>query len=41
VQQLESLGYAKLFGPGTHTDDIAKYIETTMNARWAKEGASR
>ena len=41
VQQLESLGYARLFGPGTHTDDIAKYIETTMNARWAKEGASR
>jgi methylmalonyl-CoA mutase C-terminal domain/subunit len=41
ARKLESEGYAKLFGPGTHTDDIAKYIETTMNARWAKEGASR
>ncbi len=41
VKSLESQGYAKLFGPGTHTDEIAKYIETTMNARWAKEGASR
>ena len=41
AKKLESEGYAKLFGPGTHTDEIAKYIETTMNARWAKEGASR
>jgi methylmalonyl-CoA mutase C-terminal domain/subunit len=41
VKRLEQQGYAKLFGPGTHTDEIAKYIETTMNARWAKEGASR
>ena len=41
IRKLESEGYAKLFGPGTHTEDIAKYIETTMNARWAKEGATR
>ena len=41
MQKLESEGYAKLFGPGTHTEDIARYIETTMNARWAKEGATR
>ncbi len=41
AKKLESQGYAKLFGPGTHTDEIARYIETTMNARWAKEGASR
>jgi methylmalonyl-CoA mutase C-terminal domain/subunit len=41
MKQLESEGYAKLFGPGTHTEEIAKYIETTMNARWAKEGATR
>jgi methylmalonyl-CoA mutase, C-terminal domain len=41
AKKLESEGYAKLFGPGTHTDEIARYIETTMNARWAKEGASR
>ena len=41
AKKLESEGYAKLFGPGTHTDEIAKYSETTMNARWAKEGATR
>ena len=41
MRKLESEGYAKLFGPGTHTDDIAKYIQTTMTERWAKEGASR
>jgi methylmalonyl-CoA mutase C-terminal domain/subunit len=41
MKKLEQDGYAKLFGPGTHTDEIAQYIETTMNARWAKEGASR
>ena len=41
AKKLESEGYAKLFGPGTHTDEIARYIETTMNARWAKEGATR
>jgi len=41
MKKLEQEGYAKLFGPGTHTDEIAEYIQNTMNARWAKEGASR
>jgi len=41
MKKLEAEGYAKLFGPGTHTDEIAEYIQNTMNARWAKEGASR
>ena len=34
---LESDGFAKLFGPGTNTGDIAKWIQETMEARWAKE----
>ena len=41
MKDLEAQGYAKLFGPGTHTEEIAKYIQNTMNARWAKEGATR
>lgn len=32
---LEADGYAKLFGPGTHTDDIAEWITSTMEKRWA------
>jgi len=39
MQALESKGYAKLFGPGSKTDDIAEYIKTEMTKRWAKEGA--
>jgi methylmalonyl-CoA mutase C-terminal domain/subunit len=34
---LESDGFAKLFGPGTHTGDIAQWIQETMEARWARE----
>lgn len=34
---LEGDGFAKLFGPGTNTGDIAEWIQTTMEARWAKE----
>ena len=37
---LEAGGFAKLFGPGTRTDDIAKYIQEEMDRRWAAEGAS-
>lgn len=36
VTKLESAGYAKLFGPGTRTDDIATYIQREMEARWAR-----
>jgi methylmalonyl-CoA mutase C-terminal domain/subunit len=34
---LESGGFAKLFGPGTPTADIAHWIQTTMEARWKGE----
>jgi methylmalonyl-CoA mutase C-terminal domain/subunit len=35
---LESSGYAKLFGPGTNTDEIARWIEDAMKQRFAEEG---
>jgi methylmalonyl-CoA mutase, C-terminal domain len=35
VRRLESAGFAKLFGPGTRTDDIAEYIQVEMKKRWA------
>lgn len=41
MKKLEGEGFAKLFGPGTNTEEIAKYIQATMQARWAKEGATR
>jgi methylmalonyl-CoA mutase C-terminal domain/subunit len=37
MTKLESLGFARLFGPGTRTDDIATFIETEMRKRWAHE----
>jgi methylmalonyl-CoA mutase C-terminal domain/subunit len=38
MQKLEGQGFAKLFGPGTRTDDIARWIENTMAERWAEGG---
>ena len=35
--ELESKGFAKLFGPGTPTDEIADWIRSAMNDRWEKE----
>jgi methylmalonyl-CoA mutase, C-terminal domain len=35
MKKLEAGGYAKLFGPGTRTDDIGVYIETEMSKRRA------
>ena len=35
---LEGDGFAKLFGPGTHTDEIAEWIENEMTKRFAEEG---
>jgi methylmalonyl-CoA mutase C-terminal domain/subunit len=35
MEKLESQGFAKLFGPGTRTDDIAEYIQSEMARRWA------
>jgi methylmalonyl-CoA mutase C-terminal domain/subunit len=37
IAALEAGGFAKLFGPGTPTEDIATWIQTTMEARWASE----
>jgi methylmalonyl-CoA mutase C-terminal domain/subunit len=37
VQALEEQGFAKLFGPGTPTEDVARWIEATMAARWQSE----
>jgi methylmalonyl-CoA mutase C-terminal domain/subunit len=37
IAALEADGFAKLFGPGTPTEDIAAWIKTTMEARWANE----
>ena len=41
MTKLEQVGYAKLFGPGTTTDSIAKYIREEMARRWTEEGAPR
>ena len=37
---LEAQGYAKLFGPGTRTDEIARWIREEMERRWAAEAAA-
>ncbi|MFN9787377.1 MAG: cobalamin B12-binding domain-containing protein [Planctomycetia bacterium] len=39
MEKLEQGGYARLFGPGTRTDDIAEYIKTEMARRFAQETA--
>jgi len=39
IARLEEGGFAKLFGPGTHTDEIARFIREEMEKRWAKERA--
>ena len=38
VAALEAQGFAKLFGPGTPTEEIARWIRETMESRWAGEG---
>ena len=37
MEALEKEGYARLFGPGTPTEEIARWIQTTMQARWKEE----
>ncbi len=37
MQELESAGFTKLFGPGSNTSDIADYIKQEMERRWAAE----
>lgn len=39
MEKLENMGFAKLFGPGTPTDEIASWIKEEMAKRWAAEGA--
>jgi len=41
MQALESSGYTKLFGPGTPTEDIARWITEQMELRWQREGAAQ
>ncbi len=38
VKRLEGDGFARLFGPGTNTDDIAEWIQTEMKRRFEQEG---
>jgi len=38
IDALEAEGFAKLFGPGTKTTEIATWIEEEMKARFEKEG---
>ncbi len=37
MQALEQQGFARLFGPGTPTEEIAEWIRTEMEKRWAQE----
>ena len=37
MSELETEGYAKLFGPGTSTEEIAQWIRAEMERRWASE----
>ena len=38
--ELERQGYAKLFGPGTTTEEIAQWIRAEMDRRWEAEAAA-
>lgn len=39
MQALEADGYSKLFGPGTATEEIARWIQQAMERRWSREAA--
>ena len=39
VAELERQGFAKLFGPGTSTEEIAGWIRSEVERRWAAEAA--
>ena len=41
MEALEKVGFAKLFGPGTPTEDIARWIQGEMEKRWEREGVER
>ena len=38
MESLYAVGFNKLFGPGTRTEDIATWIKAEMKRRWAEEG---
>ncbi len=37
IEALQEQGYARLFGPGTRTEDIAEWIQGAMEQRWRDE----
>ena len=39
VGALERQGFDRLFGPGTPTEEIARFIQEAMQRRWASERA--
>ena len=41
METLREQGFPKLFGPGTPTDEIATWIQATMEERWKNEEISR
>ena len=41
MESLSKVGFAKLFGPGTPTEEIATWIQQEMSARWAREGVKK
>jgi len=41
MESLKDEGFTRLFGPGTPTDEIAKWIEAEVHQRWATEGVER
>ncbi|MFT5284290.1 MAG: methylmalonyl-CoA mutase C-terminal domain/subunit [Planctomycetota bacterium] len=41
MAELHKKGFAKLFGPGTNTVEIAKWIKTEVEKLWAIEGAKQ
>ena len=41
MEELHKQGFAKLFGPGTNTVEIAKWIQTEVEKLWSEEGAKR
>jgi methylmalonyl-CoA mutase C-terminal domain/subunit len=39
MEALHKVGYARLFGPGTPTEEIAQWIKAEMQKRWARAAA--
>jgi methylmalonyl-CoA mutase C-terminal domain/subunit len=40
MEALGRQGFARLFGPGTPTEEIATWIQAEMEQRWQREGVS-